>query len=64
MQSADQDTAVWIDGYPLTAKKAQSRKVWVSFGIGFRLLAFLQTIDQIHMQALNKFAYESMIGRV
>ena len=53
-----------INCYPIVAKKDRSRLIWTSYGVGTRLLPYLNHLEQIEMQTLNKFSYDIMVSRV
>ena len=48
----------------MNASKAQSRRVWTSFGIAVRLFPFLSAKEVCFHQRLNRFFYEAAVGRV
>ena len=48
----------------MTATQNQCYKVYTSLGIGVALLPFLDDLEQLTIQSLNKFCYKSAVARV
>ena len=47
----------------VTASKASSKKVWTSFAIMLHVFPFLLKPQQIEVQAVNQFFYQTAVGR-
>ena len=48
----------------LNVEKQKSRMVWTSLGIAMNTLPFLDILEMLNLQILNKFCYKIAVSRV
>ena len=53
-----------MEKHQVVATRAQSLKIWTSYGFGTYLLSYLSPLERVELQAVNQFSYNILVCRV